>query len=296
MKKERNRFYKRFLAVACVGVMLMAQPMGVLGKSSETAAPYDAVKGGVVNSTIYGEVLVTKDAGGHWYYTFNEPSKATVKQLLEYLNGGLDINVTKLVTASALSINEITSNFGDQVDLIANAGEAVGDTRGTYNVGSVYGTNLSQEALDQLALAVSSVLITNNTPSLDDYNKIRIAHDTVVNNVTPVGGGNSSFRDNAYGALNLNNANSKGYSRAMKALLDAMGVRSVLVSTNSNSSLQDYMFNMVRIGTNWYIIDAYRDDQTGSYDTFMISDGTYEATGIRWTKGGKIPVAKNNYF
>ncbi len=299
MKRKRTQIIKRGAAVLCAGLLLL-QPLWAEAKSgsgsSSTPVPADAASGGVIHSNVYGEVLVTRQADGTYNYTFFDDDWPAVQELLAALNSGQKINLDKLLTESSTSIQKITTEDGNAIpNDIVNSGAAANGNRGSFAVGSVYGPDLSATEIQQVQTAVSSFMLQNNVASLSDIDKVRKAHDFLVQTCIPAQKGSKNHADNAWGALIYHEANAKGYARAMKALCDSMGVGSYAISANGNSSLKDYMWNTVMIDGNWYIVDVFCDDSTGSYITYLLSDKDYMALGMRWNMGSTVPVCKKSY-
>ena len=297
MIKVKRYGFRKGMAALCAGALL-ASSMTVMaaGGSDNTPPPADAASGGVIYSNIYGEVLVTRQADGTYSYTFFDDDRPAVQELLSALNAGKKIDLDKLLTESSTSIQRITTE--DDVAIpndIANSGAAASGNRGSYDVGSIYGPDLNSAEISQVQTAVSSFLIQNNVASMSDINKVRTAHDYLMQTCVPAGSGNRNHRDNAWGALVYHEANAKGYARAMKALCDAMGVGSYAIAANNSSSLKDYMWNTVLINGEWYIVDVFCDASNGAYITYLISDSEYMALGMRWNTGSNVPVCKKSY-
>lgn len=300
--KKKKRGQKR----QCVRVLALMLPFFLLAqalalpveaKSSKKKDKTNAaVGGGVIYSNVYGEVLVTENKDGTMDYTFFNNDWQAVKELLAALNSGAQIDVQALLTESAVKIDDIATE--DSVPInnnITNEGQPASGVRGSYSPGSVYGPTLSAAELDQVKAAVSYFMVTNQTSGMSDLNKVRTAHDFLVINCAPAPKGSKNRADESWGALLNRAANAKGYARAMKALCDAMGVGCIVVSANGNSSLQDYMWNVVQIDGNWYIVDVFCDDSTAGYTTYLLSDGAYETLGMRWNKNDSIPVCRSSY-
>ncbi len=299
MNKEK-RYLMRRLATLCCAVLLLACPVTAQAKSGSgsgsTRVPADAKSGGVIQSNIYGEVLVTRTENGAYNYTFFDDDLPAVQQLLAALNSGAQIDLDKLLTESATSIQKIKTEDGVSIpNDIVNSGAAASGNRGSYAVGSVYGPDLKADEITQVQTMVSSFMIQNNTASLNDIGKVRMAHDYLMQTCIPASKGNNHHADDAWGALIYHEANAKGYARAMKALCDAMGIGNYLISANSSSSLKDYMWNVVLIDGEWFIVDVFCDDSTGSYITYLLSDSAYMSLGMRWNTGGSVPVCKRSY-
>jgi transglutaminase/protease-like cytokinesis protein 3 len=297
MKKQKVRRLIFNMTAVCAAFLALA-PIKAEAKSSSnsTPVPADAVSGGVIYSNVYGEVLVTRSEDGTYNYSFFDTDLPSVQQLLSALNSGKKINLDKLLTESSTDIRKITTDDNTAIpNDIQNAGAAASGNRGSFSVGSVYGSDLNSNEIAQVQSAVSNFLIQNNVASMSDIQKVRTAHDFLVLNCNPTSRGNKNHADNAWGALIYHEANAKGYARAMKALCDAMGVGTYIISANGNSSVKDYMWNTVLIDGNWYIVDVFCDDSVGGYPTYLLSDNAYMAFGMRWNTGNNIPVCKKNY-
>lgn len=299
MRPYQKNLMKKGMVIFCAGLLLTAPATAVAagGSGSDSIqVPADATSGGVIHSNIYGEVLVTRQENGTYNYTFFDDDRPAVKELLAALNAGQKIDLDKLLTESSTSIQKITKEDGTAIpNDIANSGAAASDNRGSFSVGSVYGPDLNATEIQQVQTAVSSFLIQNNVASMSDVKKVRAAHDFLVQTCVLAPKGNKNHADDAWGALIYHEANAKGYARAMKALCDAMGVGSYIISANNSSALKDYMWNVVMINGEWYIVDVYCDDGTSSYITYLVSDSAYRALGMNWNTGSNIPVCKKNY-
>lgn len=297
MKKNMSGKFQKGTALLCAGLLLIT-PLDVQAKSSSDSStvPADAVSGGVIYSNIYGEVLATRQADGTYQYSFFNDDWPAVKELLSALAAGKKIDLDKLLTESSTEIQKITTEDDTAIpNNIVNSGAAASSNRGSYGVGSVYGPKLEEAEIKEVQTAVSSFLINNNVASMSDLKKVRTAHDYLVQYCITAPKDNWPHANNAWGALIYHQADSKGYARAMKALCDAMGIGCYIVSANSSSAKTDYMWNVVMIDGNWYIVDVFCDDSTSSYVTYLLSDSAYWALGMRWNKGNDVPVSKTNY-
>ncbi len=134
---------------------------------------------------------------------------------------------------------------------------------GDYTEGSVYGPNLTQRELEQVAGAVRTFLNSYDWEDMDDYTKVVTAHDYLCDNVKCAEGDSHSRADTAWGALVYHEAQSSGYARAMKALCDAMGVECYCVQADDTATDSGYQWNQVCVDGNWYIVDVADDDITG---------------------------------
>lgn len=296
MRKKIGKIQKGAL-ILCTA-LLFSLPMSAEAKSGSDSerVPADAVSGGVIYSNVYGEVLVTRQEDGTYNYSFFNDDWPAVQELLRALNAGKKIDLDKLLTESSTDIKKIRTE--DDVAIpndIVNSGAAAAANRGSYGVGSVYGPDLDEAEIQEVQTMVSSFLIKNNVASMSDIKKVRTAHDYLVQFCIPAPRNNWPNANNAWGALIYHQADAKGYARAMKALCDAMGIGCHLISANSSSAIKDYMWNVVMIDGEWYIVDVFCDDSTSSYATYLLSDSAYWTLGMRWNKGDGIPVSKKSY-
>lgn len=296
-KTKRKKAAGRALAISLSCLLFAtAVSMPVDAKSSKKKGNNDTVSGAVIQSNIYGEVLITENKDGKVDYTFFDNDRQAVRDLLAALNSGADINLDNLLTASAVEIEDITTEDNIPIpNTIVNTGQSAAGVRGNYSPGSVYGPTLSATELAQVRDAVSYFMVTNNTSNMNQEQKVRTAHDFLVLNCAPASKGSQNRADESWGALINRAANAKGYARAMKALCDAMGIGCVVVSANNNSTVKDYMWNVVQIDGAWYIVDVFCDDSTAGYSMYLISDSAYETYGMRWNKNDSIPVSQRNY-
>ncbi len=293
---KKSVLFRKMAAGFCAGILIFSAGETAEAKSGkEIPVPAAAESGGVVHSTVYGDVLITTEVDGTKNYTFFSPDTPAVKELMAALNSGQNLDLDRIITESSTNIQKITDSEDHRIENdIVDYGAAAAN-KGSYSYGSVYGPNLSENDFAQLQAAVSNFMITQNVAAMSDIKKVRAAHDYLVKNCAPAQNGTKFGRDTAWGALVKGEANSKGYARAMKALCDAMGVGSCVITSNNSSSLKDYMWNTVLIDGQWYIVDVFCDDSNSCYATYLISDDSYYALGMRWNTGDSVPVCKLDY-
>ena len=96
-----------------------------------------------------------------------------------------------------------------------------------------------------------------------DYNKIRHAHDWIINNLQYEQNITNNNVYNLYGALIEKSAVCEGYAEALKYILDEADIPCVLVSgtaTNSEGKTERHEWNYVQLYGKWYAIDSTWDD------------------------------------
>ncbi|MDO5547633.1 MAG: fibronectin type III domain-containing protein [Eubacteriales bacterium] len=112
-----------------------------------------------------------------------------------------------------------------------------------------------------------------------NYQKLRLAHDFLCSAVTYTAG--AARERSAYGALVDKKCVCEGYSRALKAICDRLGIPCVCVggSGKTASGSVEHMWNVVCLSNRWYAVDATWDDTaTGTVHTFfLVGSGTAAA-------------------
>lgn len=97
----------------------------------------------------------------------------------------------------------------------------------------------------------------------NNYNKIKMVHDYLIDNMeygTDISANNSY---NIYGALIGKSAVCEGYAEAFKYILDDIGVPCIIVSgtaQNSEGITENHEWNYVQLDGKWYGIDVTWDD------------------------------------
>lgn len=93
-------------------------------------------------------------------------------------------------------------------------------------------------------------------PSMTKVEKAMILHDYIVSNTTYTNNSSKQFRLTEIGVFLKNKANCQGYSMAYGILMEKVGIPVQYVS----SSDMAHMWNMIKIGGQWYHVDVTWDD------------------------------------
>ncbi len=99
--------------------------------------------------------------------------------------------------------------------------------------------------------------------------KEKIAHDIVCNNTAYK---SNSYDQSAYSMVCLGQTVCTGYAKTLQLLLNAAGVETVTVTSDSHA------WNVVNLYGHWYQVDATQDDLCLSYKFYNKSRQTYQAT------------------
>ncbi len=115
-----------------------------------------------------------------------------------------------------------------------------------------------------------------------EYEKVRIAHDLVMNKVVydeailndPNFDDDKAFSQSAYSVFCTDKTVCAGYSQAIEMLCNAAGIDAVAVTSKAHE------WNKIRIDDSWYNVDGTWDDGDDGvsiyYDFFARSDGYYD--------------------
>ncbi len=127
----------------------------------------------------------------------------------------------------------------------------------------------------QVARILSKIL----TPGMNEHEKTRAVHDYIVANVAY----DLNYREHsAYAALVKNRAVCQGYALLLYKMLNKAGVETRLISGKAGG--ENHLWNLVKLGGNWYHIDATWNDPVPDvpgrvrYDYYNRSDAQMALT------------------
>ena len=152
--------------------------------------------------------------------------------------------------------------------------------KGTYKSGSIYGSRLSNNKLNDIRRVVQGFKDNYIKKGMSDYDKALAAFTYIRANCDYARRGwQYNDANTAWGALVYGEAQCSGYARGMVALCDAVGVKCKYVHANSKAINPSHQWNMIKIGNKWYIVDAQ-----GGF--FLVGSKTYMEVGMSWDKKG----------
>ncbi len=141
-------------------------------------------------------------------------------------------------------------------------------------VNPTYGRNVTNAKIIKPQLEASAAEIIRQALELEtDFERVKLFHDTIVNMTTYRSEGGEYKRD-ADGPLVSGYALCEGYSKAFAYLCQSVGIECFCVSGTSNGA---HMWNIVKLGGEWYQMDVTFDDPTGgeptcTYEYFCLND------------------------
>lgn len=140
---------------------------------------------------------------------------------------------------------------------------------GNYKTGTVYGPSSSKKELNQVRRVAQAFKDNYIKSGMSDaqkalviFNYVRNTCDYTWENWTQKRAGS------AWGALVEGKAHCGGYSRAVKVLCDAAGLKCRYVHANSQSHNPTHRWNLVRIDGVWYVLDSKDGVFLAGTDTF----------------------------
>lgn len=105
--------------------------------------------------------------------------------------------------------------------------------------------------------------------------QIKVVHDYIIENTEYDQTLSQSNIYTAYGALNGKLAVCEGYAKALKYILDDLGIPCVIacgIATNSNGKTESHAWNYVKIDDKWYAVDTTWDDPLIVGDGYVSQD------------------------
>jgi transglutaminase-like putative cysteine protease len=120
--------------------------------------------------------------------------------------------------------------------------------------------------------AALRTVLSGIKPGMTDFDKVKYFFDYLAEHITYDSSSDDS--SNVYGALFDGRASCMGYSYAMKLLCNEAGIPAITVSGKNGADVA-HMWNMVKIGSDWYLLDAtFGDPDKGyiNYDYFLTTD------------------------
>lgn len=146
--------------------------------------------------------------------------------------------------------------------------------------------------------------IISSLETNDEYETELFLHDTVVNSCR-YSSEITSESSSPYGCLVAGEASCEGYSRAIKRLLDKCSIEnffSIGNVKNSDGSLEGHLWNIVKINSNFYHLDATWNDNNNdvkkmTYSYFNVNDEMIEKTHVVDNRfSGICTSIDENYF
>lgn len=177
----------------------------------------------------------------------------------------------------------------------------------TQSLDRVFQYRLTADQVSSMNIAAEKAakeIMSGITEDMDDYEKLKYFHDWLVLNCDT--DTDYEYSDTIYGALVKKEAMCEGYAKAFAYLCNLAGIENTIVVGETDVP---HMWNMVKLGGNWYHVDVTWDDADNRlhekypnvilYQYFMITDSVLENNHIIWNVPSEPPKANGrneNYF
>jgi len=216
-------------------------------------------------------------------------SVSTLRQLQTVIASNLTARDSEFV----INYTGDTSNFNADLSNSLKAAESSNDylkfsmsslsctvngTDGDLNIDveANYLTTAQQEAY--VNTAVTRALASIITPGMTDFQKEKAIHAWVLKTVSY---DYTLINHSAYAALVAPNKTvCQGYALLMYKMLTQAGIKTRIVSGTLHG--EAHAWNKVRIGGNWYNVDATNDDGINRTRFYNVSDSVLKQHGFAW--------------
>ena len=212
------------------------------------------------------------------------------------------------VTNMYLNIETITKITGIKYNVFINNKEKT-----SYLANGFY--NKEDIDIAQIKINDEKNKILELVNGKSDYEKLKIIHDYLIDNIeydTTLLGDNIY---NIYGALVNKICVCEGYAKAYQYLLNEIGIENVIVigtGTNSRNETENHAWNYVKLNDNWYAVDVTWDDPViigggelsdkSRYQYFLKGASTFNQNHVEantFTEGGQSfdypTLSENDY-
>ncbi len=205
-------------------------------------------------------------------YNFTYSQEQTYHVLLEAFKK----NISPISMPTKISLEEVEEIYS----LIKNSyfeGLQIqnGDGNATLNVVQNVDTgdaislsidySLDEDTTDDLLYELdlkTQEILAGITGEMTDWDKVKYFHDYIILNTTYDLNAPNPY--SIYGALIEGRAVCEGYAKSFSYLASKVGIETILVTGYAGT--EKHMWNMVKLGNNWYHIDLTWDDPVTSLD------------------------------
>lgn len=207
-----------------------------------------------------------------WYYKLLGQQQRTVYQRMfdALSNDQTEFNVKDLNLSDNeyIEVMEIFRLDNPQFFTVSYNGSLFGDpqTRKATKIKLERTRQLNEIPFDEFKEKVQSVLAEAKTID-NHYDRIKYIHDLIINETVYVDSEEYPYISKADGPLVYGEALCEGYSAAFMYIAQSLGYECICVygtAVNSHGESSDHMWNMIKIGEEWYHIDVTWDDPVSS--------------------------------
>ena len=234
-------------------------------------------------------IIYTAVDSGYQNFTFYCPH--------EYVNCVSDITTITNDQEMLTHLNNFVhpyNSFSNLKTTITESGEI------TLDIAYLY----TEDEIKQINQKIDTIIKENIKKDMDDYEKIKVIHDYIINNskydVKRNNENESPYNSyKAYGPLIEGYATCNGYTDAMALFLNKLGYKNFKIATTpSDANLTGHIWNAVYINGRWLHLDVTWDDPVSEdgkdyllHKYFLITDDE-----LKKADEGKVVVTEHNYL
>jgi len=162
----------------------------------------------------------------------------------------------------------------------------------------------TEEKIDVINKKVDEIIKNTITKEMDDYDKIKVIHDYLINNskydVKRNNEQDTTYDSyTAYGPLIEGYATCNGYTDAMAIFLNKFGYKNFKIATTpDDKNLTGHIWNAVYVNNRWVHLDVTWDDPVSEngkdyllHKYFLITDNE-----LKKADEGEVVVTEHNYL
>lgn len=273
MMRERNVQWQKIWRVFSIAALVLVCGLGWNAghASAETTGDWSGAKKAVISAYQSYKTEVDVSSYNLNYETEYEELKNMMSQV---------VNETPYIFYAATSYTvSRNSNTNQIVKIGLGYTDEYKKEDGTVRKTKIKNTRAKLDAAINEALACVE-------PGMTKLEKALVLHDYIIRNTTYAKNNKQPYRLTEIGVFLKHKANCQGYSLAYGILMEKIGVPVQYVSSDEMS----HMWNMIRIGKQWYHVDVTWDDPVDAnesldqyglvkHDNFLCSSAKFEKNG-----------------
>lgn len=163
----------------------------------------------------------------------------------------------------------------------------------------------TSEEEDFIDKEINKIIVQNIEPSMDDFTKVKVIHDYLVNNTT-YSSDTVNNRYTAYALFKENKGVCNAYALSFSRIMDKLNIDNIYVKGDASGEGESgtwglHAWNKVKVGNHWYNIDTTWDFPKSEYGlhnayyNFMNSDARFYKTHKPANIKG-LPVSNDNKY
>jgi transglutaminase/protease-like cytokinesis protein 3 len=283
------------------------------GVSAKTSIKASKIKSTKLVATNKIRINWTKSPGATGYYIYRKPKGSSSYKKIATVTGDTQTycyNTIKKNTTYYYTVKAFTQ-VGKSVDCdsydktgfkVCYKATTINPNNKLYSKGRAYRSSLTSKQLKEVQSAVKKFFNKYITSDMTNIEKIVAAQVYLKKTCVYADSTSKNKSYTAWGALVYKNKNGYheatcyGYSLAMQALCDSMGITCELIYPNSKAANPNHLWNRIKLGKKWYMLDAQVNSNYGLLNYFLVSGKYYKlCTGETWNTKTYTNISSKDY-